>query len=579
MAPRRILVGLAALLAGCGDGGETPAGETPVYPFREVSQETGLHFDHFVGATGEMYIIEVMGAGVALLDYDNDGDLDVFLPQGNILTPGKTLADSLFPLREGQTLGNKLFRNEIVPTGKLRFTDVTKQAGLEYEGYGMGAAAGDYDNDGDVDLYVSNFGPNLLYENNGDGTFTDVTAKAGVGDPRWGASAAFFDYDHDGDLDLMVTNYVDFTFEGNKTCYTPAGEIDYCTPLVYNGAVDKLWRNDGNGKWTDVSVESGIASKFGPGLGITTSDVNGDGLIDIYVANDTTANLLWINQGDGTFVETGLESGVAYSDDGMPQAGMGTSFGDFDADGDDDLIVLNLRAEGCSLYVNEGDGFFSNATLRFGLGHVTYKFTGFGVDWFDYDSDGWLDLFMANGAVTIIEELQAEGDPYPFDQQNLLIRNLGEGTRFENITGKAGPAFQAAEVSRGAAFGDLDNDGDIDIVFQNNNGLTRILLNEVGNRRNWLMVKLEGTKSNRQGIGARVGLVRTGKPTLWRRAHTDSSYCSSNDPRVHFGVGDDTSAEAVVVKWPSGLVERWDDPPVNQQITLKEGTGKPVDET
>ncbi len=575
MVSRWIALGLAAFLAGCGGGGQKPQ-ESPVYPFREVSQETGLHFDYFVGATGEMYIIEVMGAGVALLDYDNDGDLDIFLPQGSVLTPGKTLADSLFPLREGQTLGNKLFRNEIVPTGELRFTDVTRQAGLEYEGYGMGAAAGDYDNDGDVDLYVTNFGPNILYENNGDGTFTDVTAKAGVGDPRWGTSAAFFDYDHDGDLDLMVANYVDFTFQGNKTCYTPGGEIDYCTPLVYNGAVDKLWRNDGNGKWTDVSVSSGIASKYGPGLGITTSDVNGDGLIDIYVANDTTANLLWINQGDGTFVETGLEAGVAYSADGMPQAGMGTSFGDFDADGDDDLIVLNLRAEGCALYINEGDGFFSDATLRFGLGHVTYKFTGFGVDWFDYDSDGWLDLFMANGAVTIIEELQAQGDPYPFDQQNLLIRNLGEGTRFENVTEKAGPAFQMAEVSRGAAFGDIDNDGDIDIVFQNNNGLTRILLNEVGNRRNWLMVKLEGTKSNRQGIGARVGLVREGKPTLWRRAHTDSSYCSSNDPRVHFGLGEDTSVDAIIVKWPSGLVERWDNPPVNQQITLKEGTGKPV---
>ena len=569
---KRLLPLIFLLVVACGEK-PAPESETGAVAFREVAEETGLLFDHFVGATGEQYIIEVMGAGGALLDYDGDGDLDVFLLQGSIINPNKTMEDALFPLRDGQKLGNRLFRNEINPSGALRFTDVTDDAGLQYTGYGMGVATGDYDNDGDVDLYVSNFGPNLLYENNGDGTFTDVTNSAGVGDPRWGASTAFFDYDHDGDLDLMVTNYVDFTFKGKKKCYAPSGELDYCTPLVYNGAVDKLWRNDGDGKWIDVSVSSGIAKAYGPGLGITTADYNSDGWIDIYVANDTTANLLWTNQGDGTFQETALESGVAYNEDGMPKAGMGTSFGDFDADGDDDLIVLNLRAEGCTLYLNEDGKFFSDVTLRFGLQQVTYAYTGFGVDWFDWDSDGWLDLFFAHGAVTMIEELR--GDPYPFDQPNILLRNLGQGTNFENLSANGGPAFKAAEVSRGAAFGDIDNDGDIDILVTGNNGPTRLLLNEVGNRRNWIIVGLEGKTSNRQGLGARVGLVREGRPTLWRRVRTDSSYCSASDARVHFGLGLDHGADGIVIHWPDGSKERWANPEINTHLTLRQGTGSP----
>lgn len=564
-----LLILTASFLSTCG-GRQTREAEEPLYPFRDVAEETGLSFDHFIGATGEMYIVEVMGSGGALLDYDNDGDLDVFLLQGNILTPGKTPADSTFPLRPNQKLGNRLFRNEVAPSGRLRFTDVTREAGLEFVGYGMGAATGDYDNDGDVDLYVSNFGPNILYRNNGNGTFTNVTKEAGVGDGRWGASAAFLDYDRDGDLDLMVTNYVDFTLKGNKRCYSPSGELDYCTPLVYKGAVDKLWRNDGNGKWIDVSVSSGIASAFGPGLGITTSDFNGDGWIDIYVADDTTANLLWVNNGNGTFRETALEAGVAYSEDGRPKAGMGTSFGDFDADGDDDLIVLNLRAEGCSLYVNEDGAYFTDVTLRFGLGRLTYRSTGFGVDWLDYDADGWLDLFMANGAVTMMEEQRHE--PYPFRQPNLLLRNLG-GVKFDNVTERSGPAFQLAEVSRGAAFGDIDNDGDVDVLQTNNNGPVRLLLNEAGGRSNWMMIKLEGLKCNRQGHGARVGLVRQGQPTQWRRAHTDSSYCSASDSRIHFGLGASAAPQTVIVEWPDGSRERWSGLPVNTHLTLRQGTG------
>ncbi len=567
--PRLCLPAFAALLiSSCGP--RSPETEEPLYPFREAAEATGLSFDHFIGATGEMYIVEIMGAGGALLDYDSDGDLDVYLLQGNILTPDKTIAESTFPLRKNQKLGNRLFRNEIVPSGRLRFTDVTAEAGLDFVGYGMGAATGDYDNDGDVDLYVANFGPNLLYRNNGDGTFTDVTHEAGVGDERWGVSAAFVDYDRDADLDLMVVNYVDFTLQGNKQCYAPSGERDYCTPLVYKGAVDKLWRNDGYGKWTDVSISSGIAGAFGPGLGITTSDFNRDGWIDIYVANDTTPNLLWVNQGNGAFREAALEAGVAYGEDGLPKAGMGTSFGDFDADGDDDLIVLNLRAEGCSLYANEDGAYFTDVTLRFGLGHLTYRSTGFGVDWIDYDGDGWLDLFMANGAVTIMEEQR--GEPYPFRQPNLLLRNV-EGRRFEDVSGGAGPALQRAEVSRGAAFGDIDNDGDIDILLTNNNGPARLLLNQVGNRNNWMMIRLEGLQCNRQGLGARVGLLRPGQPTRWRRVHTDSSYASASDPRVHFGLGNATGPQTIIVEWPDGSREKWDRLPVNTHLTLRQGSG------
>ncbi len=550
---------------------KAPSSSPPL--FREGAEEVGLKFHHFTGATGEYYMPEIMGAGVALFDYDNDGDLDVYLVQGTMLDPTRTMAQSLFPPPAGWKPGNRLFRNELSETGKLKFTDVTEQAGVGHVGFGMGVAVGDYDNDSFQDLYVTNFGHNVLYHNNGDGTFTDVTREAGVDDASWSTSAAWVDYDRDGYLDLYVANYLDFTVKGNKRCYAPTGEIDYCTPKLYHPVPDRLFRNLRNGKFEDVTEQAGIGSALGPGLGVACADFNGDGWMDIYVANDGAANLLWLNQGNGTFKEVGLISGTAYSGDGIPKAGMGVTAGDFENDGDEDILVTNLTREGCNLFRNDGQGNFDDVTAELGLLQATFPYTGFGTQWFDYDNDGWLDFFMANGAVTRMESLR--GSPYPFHQINQLFHNEGKGKRFRETTAIAGPAFALSEVSRGAAFGDIDNDGDIDIVVANNNGLVRLLLNETNSRGrfHWLEVRLEATNGNRFGIGARVEVQQRGRKLL-RRVHTDSSYLSANDVRAHFGLGQSPDVEAVVVTWPNGSREVWDRIQVDRILTLRQGTGR-----
>jgi hypothetical protein len=550
----------AALLANCSRPPQQPAPSEPL--FRDAAAETGLVFEHFPGLSGKYYMPEIMGAGAALLDYDGDGDLDVYLIQGRALdAAAKPPASSP---------GNRLFRNELVPSGQLRFTDVTEPAGVGQKGYGMGVAVADYDNDGDPDLYVTNFGPNVLYRNNGDGTFTDVTKQAGVDDPRWSSSAAWVDIDRDGDLDLYVANYLDFTLRGNKECFAATGERDYCTPAAYRPVPDRLFRNNGNGTFTDVTVPSGIGVVSGPGLGVLAADFNADGWMDLYVANDGAANLLWINKGNGVFEEKGLLSGAAYSADGVARAGMGVTAEDFDGDGDMDILVTNLAREGSTLYRNDGKGSFYDASMEFGIHHPSFPSTGFGVLWFDYDNDGLLDLFAANGAVTIMESQR--GQPYPFRQRNQLFRNDGGG-KMREVTAEAGPALEPLEVSRAAAFGDIDNDGDVDILVTNNNGPARLLLNQAGARRPWLSVKLEGVKSNRDGIGARVAVLRAGRPPLWRRARTDGSYLASNDPRVHFGLGDQGEVQAVVVEWPDGSKEQWTGLQGGRPVRLKQGSG------
>jgi hypothetical protein len=533
--------------------------------FVEAGAASGLVFNHVNGATGQYYLAEEMGAGVALLDYDNDGDLDVFLVQGGALA----LAS------QGGPATSRLFRNDSTAAADgrrtLRFTDVTARAGVDLRAYGMGVAVGDYDNDGWLDFFVTSFGRNVLYHNNRDGTFSDVTHQAGVGGGgEWSTSAAFVDYNRDGYLDLFVANYLDFTVAGNKVCYDPAGARDYCSPRVYRPVPDRLYRNDGNGVFTDVTEIAGISKAVGAGLGVSVGDYDGDGWLDLYVANDATGNQLWINRRNGTFEDQGLLSGSAVSAAGTPEGSMGIASGDVDADGDEDLFVTNLIGETSVLYVNDGHGSFQDMRASWALASPTAPFTGFGTGWLDYDSDGWLDLFITNGGVNLIEAQR--GQPRPFRMRNQLFHNTGAG-RFEEIRTAAGPAFARLDVGRGAAFGDVDNDGDIDIVVTSNGGAAMLLVNQHGGSNHWLEVRLEQSSGNRFAFGARVGLERAGQPTLWRRVGTDGSYLSASDVRVHFGLGMSTIA-GIVVQWPDGERERWGGIASDRLVTLRRGSGR-----
>jgi enediyne biosynthesis protein E4 len=544
---------------------------SPTSPlFVEAADASGLTFKHENGATGRYYIAEEMGSGVALFDYDGDGDLDVFLVQGKVLEPGAKP-------RAGTQAGSRLFRNDLAmaPDGRpsLHFTDVTARAGVGLDAYGMGAAVGDYDNDGDLDLFVTTFGPDTMYRNNGNGTFTDVTKEAAVSDPLWSTSATFFDYDRDGDLDLFVANYLDFTIAGNKSCTDPLGAPDYCGPRVYRPVPDRLYRNEGNGRFTNVTEAAGISKADGAGLGVVAADYNGDGWLDLYVANDATPNQLWINRHDGTFVDEGLLSGTALNAAGNPEGSMGIASGDFDRDGDEDLFITNISGETFVLYRNDGATGFEDVRVPTGLAAPTASSTGFGTEWLDYDNDGWLDLFVANGGVNVIESQR--GQPSPFRMKNQLFHNTGNG-RFVETSALAGPAFERAEIGRGAAFGDVDNDGDTDIVVTTNGGPVRLLLNQTGKQNHWLQVSLEQSPQNRFGVGARVGVERAGSPTLWRRVHSDGSYLAASDLRVQFGLGSDARITAVVVQWPGGVSERWTDVRPDQRVTLRRGTGREV---
>jgi len=536
--------------------------------FVESAAATGLTFTHVNGATGKYYLPEQMGAGVALFDYDNDGDLDVFVVQDGPLDNASPGATPGYPT-------SRLFRNDLTkgPDGKprLHFTDVTAQAGVGLRAYGMGVAVGDYDNDGDLDLFVTSFGADTLFRNNGDGTFTDVTKTAGVSDPFWSTSATFFDYDRDGDLDLFVANYLDFTLAGNKTCTDGSGARDYCGPRTYRPAPDRLYRNDGNGHFTDVTEASGISRADGAGLGVVAGDYNNDGWLDLYVANDATPNQLWINKHDGTFADEGPLSGAAFNAAGNPEGSMGIASGDYDADGNEDLFVTNIIGETFALYRNDGTGNFEDVRVRSGLAALTAGVTGFGTDWFDYDNDGWLDLFVANGAVNVIEAQRGQSNP--FRMKNQLFHNTGKGT-FVDASAAGGPAFDLAEISRAAAFGDIDNDGDTDIVVTTNGGPVRLLLNQGTPGNHWLGIALEQSPGNRFGIGSRVGVERSGKATLWRRVHTDGSYLAVSDPRVHVGLGASSAIDGVVVQWPDGARERWTSIAADRLVTLRRGTGQ-----
>ena len=555
----------------------SPASVTPVAQestdwFVDRGEESGLKFRHVNGAEGKFYYAEVIAPGAGFLDYDNDGDLDVFLVQGGSLAASSGIRDSGFGTRESKS---RLFRNDLTVnadgTRTPRFTDVTEASGIVSRGYGMGIAAGDFNNDGCVDLYLTSLGPNQLFRNNCDGTFTDVSKQSRTDDPSWTVSSAFLDFDRDGWLDLFVANYLSWRVESSAPCFTPSGRPDYCSPNVYQPQPSRLLRNNRDGTFIDVSTPAGIAREFGPALGISTADFNGDGWIDIYVANDGQPNQLWINGRNGTFRNTGLLSGTAISAHGRAKAGMGVDAGDFDNDGDEDLFVTNLTGEGNDLYVNDGSGLFEEQGARSGLSAASRGYTGFGTAWFDIDNDGLLDTITVNGAVQTIEALRRVNDPFPLHQRKMLFKNPGQG-RFEDVTAHGGAAFELSEVGRGAAFGDIDNDGDEDVLVANNNGQPRLLINNVGGRNHWIGLRLVGT-GRRDMLGARVGIVRDGGPTLWRRVRSDGSYASANDPRVLVGLGQSTNVSRVRVIWPDGKTEEWNSIAIDRYTTLRQGEG------
>ena len=523
--------------------------------FVDVTKEAGIDFRHVNGAEGDYHLPETLGAGGAFFDADNDGDLDIYLVNSGYW-PGSAAAAQKHAA---------LYQNN----GDGTFTDITVAAGVGNRGnYGQGVACADYDNDGDTELYVTNFGQDVLYRNNGDGTFTDITAHAGISDAAWSSSACFLDYDNDGHLDLFVVSYLHYSLDA---AYRPCGENatrTYCHPSLFEGAPDRLYRNNGDGTFTDVSQEAGVGNIggmfHGKGLGVVSADFNNDGAPDLYVANDDTRNDFFYNNGDGTFSEISLLAGCAYSFNGVAQAGMGIASGDYNGDGALDIFVTNLSYETNALYRNNGDGTFTDVIYEARLGKESYLYVGFGTGFLDADNDGWLDLFVANGH--IIDNIAETHDVLTYAQPNQLFRNKGDGT-FQEISETAGPYFQRAQVSRGSIFGDYDNDGDVDILVTQSNAPATLLRNEHGNKQNWLRIKPVGTISNRDGIGARVLLTQQ-----IRDVNPGASYLSSHDARLHFGLGENTSVDRLEIRWPSGVVEVYENLPVNQEHVLTESS-------
>lgn len=575
-----LMVGCATERGGSGASNGPASDPGPSEWFSERAEATGLDFVHVNGASGRFFYPEILAPGVGLLDYDNDGDLDVYLVQGRTLGTSPPL---------DKTLKGRLFRNDLRVNAdgsrQLHFTDVTDASGIHADQFGLGVAAADIDNDGWIDLLLTNFGTNQLFRNKGDGTFTDVSKPSGIEDRsgRFAVSAAFLDYDRDGWLDLYVANNANYTLQNETSCPNMAGARDYCPPQIYGGQPDRLYRNQGHGRFADVSKTALVGGKFGPALGVATADYNGDGWIDIYVANDGEENLLWINQRDGTFRETALLAGAALTAEGIAEASMGVDAGDFDNDGDDDLLMTELTGQGSNLYANDGSGNFRDVSAPSALGRLSVPYTGWGTAWIDFDNDGWLDLLSVNGTIVAVNDAApftsrsssqaSEGwQPFPYNQRKVLFRNLRDG-RFEDVSGQAGAVFKLSESGRGAAFGDIDNDGDMDVLVGNDGGRARLLVNNLGSRNHWLGLRLVGKATGRDMLGARVAVSRDGA-TIWRRARSDGSYGSANDPRVLVGLGSSEVPPTIKVRWPDGHFEEWSGVPIDRWTTLKEGTGR-----
>jgi hypothetical protein len=514
----------------------TPQPSRP-HRFNDVTAEAGLRFRHTNAATGQKFLMETMAPGCAFFDYDGDGYLDIYFVNGDLL-PG---------FQSSETLSNALYRNNRDGT----FTDVTDKAGVRGHGYGMGVVAGDYNNDGLQDLFVTNFGSSIFYRNNGDGTFTDVTAESGLNNRAWGSSAAFFDYDNDGFLDLFVCNYVDFSLDHNVFCGSPERGRGYCSPENYPGTACALYHNNGDGTFTDVSVRSGIGGYKCKALGVVTADFTGNGYQDIYVANDRIGNMLFLNQGDGTFREVGTLAGAAYTASGRAQSGMGVAAADYDGDGKMDVVVTNLSLEGYSLFHNDGDAFFTEVGFPAGVGAPSLMLTGWGVAFFDYDNDGHDDIIAVNGHA--MDNVSLARSDLAYFQPALLLRNYGG--KFADVTSTLGEALSIPRPSRGLAVGDYDNDGNMDLLLCNCNN-TPVLLKNTGTRTNhWLKIKLVGRKSNRDGIGVKAW-VTSGGVTQMKEVTGGGSYLSSSDRRLHFGLGASEVVDSIRILWPSGATQQ-----------------------
>jgi enediyne biosynthesis protein E4 len=521
-----------------------------LHNFVEITRSAGIAFKHENGASPDKMMIETFGSGVAWLDYDNDGFLDLFFANGADIHQGKA------------SPGNSLFHN----TGKGTFVDVTQTAGLAGNGgFSTGVAVGDYDNDGFLDIYLTGYGANALYRNNGNGTFTDLTAKAAVKGGGWSSSAGFFDYDRDGDLDLYVVRYLDYDVKENTYCgYQKAGYRMYCDPRGFDGVADLLYRNNGAGTFTDVSKKAGIANPAGKGLGVAFGDFDNDGWPDIFVANDLVRNFLYRNNRDGTFADITYSAGVGYDPNGNPRAGMGTEFADFDGDGLLDIFVTNFSEELNALFRNRGDLTFEEVTEQAGLGSA-FLSLGFGTKLFDFDNDGDVDIFVTNGHV--IDNVQLYNPRLSYQQTDLLYAN--EGGSFRDVSAESGPPFRIKHVGRGAAIGDFENDGDLDVIVSNSGQPPMLMRNDGGNRNHWLAIKARGRESNSFGVGARVQVVAGGRTQI-KEIYSAGSYLSSSDLRLYFGLGGERKIKRLEIQWPSGKMQTLTDVAADQLLSLDE---------
>ena len=541
------LMGMCVFCAGHADG---------QVRLRDVTKQTGITFKHTDGNCGKRYIMETVSAGLALFDYDGDGDVDIYFLNGAPLKGTKVAV----------TPRNALYRND----GNFKFTDVTDKAGVGDAGYGLGVPVGDYDNDGDLDLYLNNYGPNVLYRNNGDGTFTDVTKKAGVANGhKLGAGACFLDIDKDGDLDLYAANYLRFSYDAHVT-RTCRGIPIYASPKSYRPLPDTLYRNNGDGTFTDVSKESGVGAHAGWGMGMVCGDYDNDGDTDIFIGNDVAENFLFENDGSGKFKEAGLMAGVAYDMAGNPQGSMGVDCGDYDNDGLLDFHVTSYQQQLATLYRNLGEGVFGDVTRTSRAGAGSFPRVTWGSGFVDFDNDGDRDVFIACGHLQ--DNVEKYDDSTSYNQRNILMMNTGKG-KFVNVSDKCGDGLTVKLSSRGAAFDDLDNDGDIDVVILNSRREPTILRNDSAKGNHWIQIRLRGTKTNRDGVGARVKVV-AGNLTQIDEVHSGRGYQSHYGTRLHFGLGKRDRIDRIEVRWIGGGVDVLKNVPVDRLLTITEGKGK-----